>query len=1690
MKKSLVRACASILMTVGALTVIPTVASAAPTAPVLAKPTFNIASDTIIQIVVSMTTPGTYTGTTPTWTWNATLYSKSTGLAVGGCNASLSSVGSLGYCTVTGLTAGSTYYATVSAYYTTYVPSKANSDIGTATSNDVRIPVLPSAPNVTSVTPTTNGLGARFCGNPTSTYCGNAGWAKSVTVTWTAPADDGGLPVTGYTVTAVPKDTYAPFCTGTQASGPCYDQGQSSCTTTTALSCDVPNLTPGANYDFTVTAKTAKGSTVSPVFPSMIKAIPSFVITTSNSYYSFGPGVVNATNPIVTAGDGWATLTWNAGNFVANGYPITSYIVSATQQGGYSWSGPGATCRACSYVPLDSIPSTVTVVGTCVTINFTCTISGLHNGESYGFIIQAVNALGTGPIMMGFQANPVGIPHAVSNIITQVGKGSFGPALSVNWTQPDNWLTAPGIGYYVSIQPTGRSTIPQNWQGNTSTELCSVQASPPSSQQSTNVNNIPWLTPYTPVPTNCSIPIQSAPRWPGDNAFLTPGTSYNLVISACNWRGCAQLATSPVVIPAPVKVDAPASAATTPASTQLTVNWTPAATAGASQTDSYLVVAVPAGTAVGVSGLTSPPSGYCRYTVTTPEVDSCVITGLTNGTKYDVYVVPKSSMNGNGTMVKTSGIPGGPPSVPLNPSATAGTDSLIITWSAPTSNGGIPITSYTATAYDALGNVAGSCTYLATNPESNTCTITGLMAGPYTTKIVATNAAGNSPEATTAPAAPIHATAPGAPLSASATGGQLQATISWTPSTDDGGSPITSYTAELLQNGVVIGSCVYTVTLPETDTCTVNGVPEGDYDVRVTATNVVGASSSTTTTVTVLPNTSAPSAPLNPSATSNDDGQTTVTWSAPTDDGGSPVTSYTATAYDSTGAEIGSCTYVVGEPETDSCVITGLTNAVTYSVEVVATNSAGESVSSAKASGRPARVPDAPDAVTVTDGEAGQTTVMWDRPLFNGGQTITSYTATAYDSNGTAVASCTYVVTNPDINSCVITGLTNGLDYTIRVTAQNSLGTSPAAEALDLATPTSVPGAPTSVHATGGIQTATISWTPPTDDGGSVITSYTVNLIDNFGNVVGTCTYVVTSPEVDQCTVENLLGNEYRVEVTANNALGGSDFGTTTVIVVEAATVPSTPPDVSVTPGDNQVVVTWSPSVDDGGAAITSYTATAYDANGNVVGTCTYVVSAPESDTCTITNLPANQIISVAVVATNSVGDSIPGTASSTGTTTGVPNEPALAPTPLVVSESSVRFTWTPSVYASSQSVTSYTVTVFDVNDNVVGQCTYTVAIPETDTCVVTGLTPGQTYIGSVIAHSVAGDSPESPDSVEVIPAGAPDAPQSPAVDIANGRATITWAPPVSDHGAIVTSYSATLYGPTGTVLGTCTYTVSVPESDRCVVTGVTTTGAVTVKITATNRIGTSVPSAAAIATRGAFSCPMPKYVVTVDGKTFASSNLTNWSSTTSASSVMVNAMGIARNGFAYSIGAFGTSLGHLVRLDRLGNRLDLGVITGLPRNVVYLAGDIDQSVGNLGTLYVSAGARASKVYAVDIARRTATVVATPGGFVAGLDLVVLHHGGNTWIFSITTTTINGFSVGAGQQFVTRSLVGYGDANLIGGVDGNSLVAFRRSGKITQFQNLFTNRMQAIVLTATLPGAASGMNAGINVDGALCVTGA
>jgi hypothetical protein len=124
------------------------------------------------------------------------------------------------------------------------------------------------------------------------------------------------------------------------------------------------------------------------------------------------------------------------------------------------------------------------------------------------------------------------------------------------------------------------------------------------------------------------------------------------------------------------------------------------------------------------------------------------------------------------------------PSAPTKVAAVAGRASATVKWTAPSSDGGASITSYTVTS----SSVKKTCK--ATT--STSCTVTGLTNGiRYSFGVVATNAAGNSVPGVSNSVIPKGP--PGAPTITKITAGTTSVTVTWKAPASDDGSAITGY---------------------------------------------------------------------------------------------------------------------------------------------------------------------------------------------------------------------------------------------------------------------------------------------------------------------------------------------------------------------------------------------------------------------------------------------------------------------------------------------------------------------------------------------------------------------------------------------------------------------------------------------------------------------------------------------------------------------------------------------------------------------------------------------------------------------------------------------------------------------------------------------------------------------------------
>jgi hypothetical protein len=160
-----------------------------------------------------------------------------------------------------------------------------------------------------------------------------------------------------------------------------------------------------------------------------------------------------------------------------------------------------------------------------------------------------------------------------------------------------------------------------------------------------------------------------------------------------------------------------------------------------------------------------------------------------------------------------------------------------------------------------------------------------------------------------------------------------------------------------------------------------------------------------------------------------------------------------------------------------------------------------------------------------------------------------------------------------------VTGLTNGTSYTFTVTADNSAGTGPASAPSNPVVPAGLPDAPSNVTAASTPHGATISFTPPADNG-SPINSYTVTASPGGRTMVGRGSPLKVSGLTN--------GKRYTFTVAATNGVGTGPESDPSNAVIPAG-VPGAPRNVHASAAHGTAKVSFT-SPSSNGAPITSYT--------------------------------------------------------------------------------------------------------------------------------------------------------------------------------------------------------------------------------------------------------------------------------------------------------------------------------------------------------------------------------------------------------------------------------------------------------------------------------------------------------------------
>ena len=321
------------------------------------------------------------------------------------------------------------------------------------------------------------------------------------------------------------------------------------------------------------------------------------------------------------------------------------------------------------------------------TTGTTATVSDLTNGSRYVFEVRAVNMAGMSATPAPGAAIPATTPSEPQNLVADTSGGDGQVVLT--WDAPSRTGGSAVTGYEYRIR-----------------------------------DGSAWRAPNPVGATTVTL----------DN--LTPRRSHTFDVRAVNAVGPGAMATVMATPTGAVQPpSAPQNLTVTVGNQMLTLAWTaPMYDGGASITD-YEYEMDGSGTWVS-AGL--------------DETEA--VTGLRNGQSYAFRVRAVNSEGAGEPSASMSGIPAGQvPSMPQMLTATVGDMMVVLSWTAPASDGGPSIIRYEY-------NVDGGGTWMSTGQET-TATVTGLTNGQtYTFGVRAVNDAGNGAMAT------VDATPMGAPV--------------------------------------------------------------------------------------------------------------------------------------------------------------------------------------------------------------------------------------------------------------------------------------------------------------------------------------------------------------------------------------------------------------------------------------------------------------------------------------------------------------------------------------------------------------------------------------------------------------------------------------------------------------------------------------------------------------------------------------------------------------------------------------------------------------------------------------------------------------------------------------------------------------------------------------------------------------
>ncbi|MDE0073693.1 MAG: fibronectin type III domain-containing protein [Gammaproteobacteria bacterium] len=444
-------------------------------------------------------------------------------------------------------------------------------------------------------------------------------------------------------------------------------------------------------------------------------------------------------------------------------------------------------------------------------------------------------------------------------------------------------------------------------------------------------------------------------------------------------------------------------------------------------------------------------------------------------------------------------VPGAPRSLTVSPNGLRGSTELRLTWTAPASTGGSPITGYRIERAATRGGPW--IIHEASTGSANTTYLHPDLA-PNTTRfyrVRALNAQGHGDPSNVAEGT-TNAARPGQPRNLRArAAGPTSITLTWEAPASDGGERITGYTIRMRGPNDGTWITIPRNTGPQETTFTHTDLqPASAYRYQVAAINRVGTGQwSFETSTSTYPDT--PGAPTGLTAREVGTSRIDLSWSAPRNTGGAPILGYRIEA----SSDGGRTWNIIVRRNTNSrgttaSDVNNLEPATTRHYRVAAINTAGTGPFSNTAHATTeATVPGAPRSLDAEADGTSRIELSWREPTSNGGSRITGYRIEVSEDGG--VRWDDLVANSHNTRTThVHPGLEPATRRHYRVSAINRIGVGRASRVASAITDATVPDAPTGLTATAVTSTQIdLFWLAPAYNGGAPVTGYRIEVSEN-----------------------------------------------------------------------------------------------------------------------------------------------------------------------------------------------------------------------------------------------------------------------------------------------------------------------------------------------------------------------------------------------------------------------------------------------------------------------------------------------------------------------------------------------------------------------------------------------------------------